>query len=89
MDLASHPETLTCAECGSAIADAGYVPATERNGTYHPLVDAAVCDTCGFNGLGMTGCAPELDDVVDPGPDDTLLYIRLTDSDIEVVSSKE
>lgn len=89
MDLASHPETLTCAECGTAIEDAGYLPATERDGTYHPLVDAAVCDACGFNDIGMTGCAPELDDVVDPGPDDTLLYVRLTDSGIEVVSAKE
>jgi hypothetical protein len=88
MDLASHPETLICAECGSAIEDAGYLPATERDGTYHPLVDAAVCDACGFNDLGMTGCAPELDDVVDPGPDDALLYVRLTDSGIEVVSAK-
>ncbi|WP_255355510.1 MULTISPECIES: hypothetical protein [Haloarcula] len=36
-----------------------------------------------------TGCAPELADVVDPGPDDVLLYVRLTDSGIEVVSAKE
>jgi hypothetical protein len=89
MDLASHPETLTCTECGSIVEDAGYLPATERDGTYHPLVDAAVCDTCGFNDLGMTGCAPELGDVVDPGPDDTLLYVRLTDSGIKLVSAKE
>ena len=32
--------------------------------------------------------APGLDDVGGPGPDDTLLYVRLTDSDIEVVSAK-
>lgn len=88
MDLASHSETLTCAECDTEIEDAGYLPATERDGTYHPLVDAAVCDTCGFNDIGMTGCAPDLGDVVDSGPDDTLLYVRLTDDGIEVVSAK-
>lgn len=88
MDLASHPETLTCTACETVIENAGYLPTTERDGTYHPLVDAAVCDTCGFNDIGMAGCAPELDDVVDPGPDDTLLYVRLTDDGIEVVSAK-
>ncbi|AEM56075.1 hypothetical protein HISP_02330 [Haloarcula hispanica N601] len=67
----------------------GYLLATERDGTYHRLVDAVICGAYGFNDLGMTGCAPELDDVVDPGPDDALLHVRLTDSDLEVVSSKE
>ncbi len=59
------------AECGSTIEDAGYC--RRRAGrNVPPAVDAAVCDACGFNDLGMTGCAPELDDVVDPGPDDAL-----------------
>jgi len=88
MDLASHPETLICAECRTEIEGAGYLPATERDGTYHPLPDAAVCDTCGFNNIGMTGCAPELNDVIDPGLDDALLYVRLSDDDIEVISTK-
>ncbi|QLK24550.1 hypothetical protein HYG81_10475 [Natrinema zhouii] len=88
MELASTP-TLYCSECDAEIADAGYLPATERDGAYEPLADAAVCDACGFNEIGMMGCAPELDDVIDPDPDDVLLYVRVTDDGIDVVSTKE
>ena len=38
----------------------------------------------------MLGCAPELDDLTSPGPDDVLLYVRATDDGgFEVVSVKE
>jgi len=89
MELVSTPETLTCVECGAAIDGAGYLPATEREGGYDPIVDAAVCDACGFNDVGMTGCAPELDDVTDPDRADALLYVRTTDEGLDVVSAKE
>lgn len=89
MELTSTPETLSCSECGERITDAGYLPATESEDGYEPRAEAAVCDACGFNAIGMMGCAPELDDVVDPGPDDVLLYVRRTDDGIEIVSTKE
>jgi len=89
MELLSTPETLTCAECGAAIDGAGYLPASERDGGYDPTADAAGCGTCGFNDLGMTGCAPELDDVVDSEEADALLYVRATDERLDVVSAKE
>lgn len=89
MNLVSRPNTLSCSECGEDLEGAGYLPATDRGGAYEPLVDAAVCDACGFNSIGMMGCAPELDEVLDPGPDDVLLYVRLTDEGVELVSVKE
>lgn len=88
MALVSTPESLYCAACGGEIEGAGYLPATERSDGYEPLADDAVCDACGFNDVGTTGCAPELDDVVDPGPDDGLLYVRVTDGGLEVVSAR-
>lgn len=88
MELVSTP-TLSCSACGDEIEDAGYVPATERDDGYEPVADAAVCDACGFNELGMMGCAPELEDVIDPEPDHVLLYVRVTDEGIDVVSAKE
>lgn len=88
MELGSTPETLSCSECDEEIGDAGYLPATERDGVYDPVPDHAVCDACGFNTVGMMGCAPEVDDVVDPGPDDVLLYVRRTDDGVEVVRTK-
>jgi hypothetical protein len=89
MHLRSTPETLACSACGDDIADAGYLPATEQDDGYEPHADAAVCDACGFNDVGMMGCAPELDDVIDPGPDDVLLYVRRTDDGVDVVRVKE
>lgn len=89
MGLGSISEAPTCAECGEELADAGYLPATERDGDYDPQVDAAVCDACGFNEVGMMGCAPELDEVTDPGPDDVLLYVRTAADGVDVVSVKE
>jgi alkylhydroperoxidase family enzyme len=89
MELGTVPGQLACSACGEAITDAGYLPATEREAGYEPLADDAVCDGCGFNDLGMMGCAPELDDVVEPDSADVLLYVRRTDDALEVVSAKE
>jgi hypothetical protein len=88
MDLVSTPDSLNCSECGEAVTDAGYLPATTRDDGYEPHPKNAVCAACGFNEIGMMGCAPELDDVVDPGPDDALLYVRTTADGIEVISAK-
>ncbi|WP_226006747.1 hypothetical protein [Natrinema salinisoli] len=87
MELVSTP-TLECSACGDQIEDTGYLPATERDDGYEPLADGAVCEACGFSEIGLMGCAPELDDVVDSGPDDILLYVRTTDDGIDVVSTK-
>lgn len=89
MDLSSQPNALSCSACGEEIEEAGYLPATDSNGEYDPLPDAAVCDACGFNDIGMMECAPELDEVTDPGPDDVLLYVRVTDDGIDVLSVKD
>lgn len=89
MELTSIPEALTCAECGGSIDDAGYLPAVERGDAYDPIPEPTVCDACGFNEIGFAGCAPELDDVVDPGPDTVLLHVRITDGGIEVLSAKD
>lgn len=89
MNLTSSPEELVCSECGEPVDDAGYLPAVEREDAYEPMPEAAVCGACGFNQLGYAGCAPELDDVVDPGPDDVLLHVRATDDGIEPLSAKD
>jgi hypothetical protein len=86
MDLASTP--VRCSTCGDPIDDAGYLPATALDDGYDPRPADAVCDACGFNEVGTLGCAPELDDVTDPGPDDVLLYVRATADGIEVVDEK-
>lgn len=88
MELDPTPDSLTCSVCGGAIEDVGYLPATESGGTYEPTPEAAVCGSCGFNELGMAGCAPELDDVVEPGPNDALLFVRPGADGFEVVSAK-
>lgn len=82
------PETLTCSECGEEVDDQGYLPATDDEGVYRPKTDLALCGACGFNEVGFAGCAPDLEEVVDPGPDDALLHVRVTDEGIDVVSSK-
>jgi len=87
-ELQPSPESLTCSLCGTSIDDAGYLPATDRGATYEPIADEAVCGTCGFNEVGMAGCAPAVDDVTDPGPDAVLLYVQRTDDGFEVVSVK-
>ena len=89
MDLLTRPAELACTACGEPITDAGYLPATEREAGYEPQADEAVCDDCGFNDVGMTGCAPELDDVVEPDTADVLLYVRWTDDGPAVVSAKD
>lgn len=89
MDHVSTTHTLSCSECGQEIEETGYLPAIDRDDEYEPLVEAAICDACGFNDIGMMGCAPELDEVIDPGPDDVLLYVRMADDGVEVVSTKD
>jgi hypothetical protein len=85
MRLDPMPTDLTWSVCGVTVDDAGYLPATERDGGYRPTPDDAVCGACGFNEIGMAGCAPELDDVTD---DDVLLYVERTDAAFDVVSVK-
>jgi hypothetical protein len=46
------------------------------------------CSECGDE-VGMTGCAPELDEVADADSADALLYVRVTDEGIDVLSTKE
>ena len=83
------PATTACSVCGEEFTEAGYLPAVERESGYEPRGEAAVCDACGFNEVGMMGCAPELNDVAESGTADVLLYVRRTDGDLEVVSGKE
>ena len=89
MNLVSAPESLGCSTCGEQITDEGYVPATEREAGYEPRGEDAVCDACGFNEVGMMGCAPELDDVDESGTADVLPYVRRTDDGLAVVSGKK
>lgn len=88
MRLDPTPPSLACSVCGATVDDAGYLPATEGDAGYRPLPDDAVCGTCGFNEVGMSGCAPELDDVADPGDGDVLLYVQRTADGFDVVSVK-
>lgn len=88
MRLDPMPTALACSVCGADVDDVGYLPATERDGGYRPLTDDAVCGACGFNEIGMAGCAPEPDDVTDPG-DDVLLYVQRVENGFDVVSVKE
>ncbi|WP_248896621.1 hypothetical protein [Haloplanus halobius] len=83
------PDALTCSHCGEPITDSGYLPATDASGTYQPIPEAAVCGACGFNELGMTGCAPEPTDVFDSDTADVLLYVTVSDEGVERVSVKE
>lgn len=87
--LTSTPADLTCAACDDPISGAAYLPATETDEGYDPLPGAAVCDDCGYNAVGMQGCAPELAEVTDPGPDDVLLFVRRTDGGLEIVTVKD
>lgn len=89
MEADSPPESLHCAECGEAVEDTGYVPARGNGGTDDLLSEDAVCGDCGFNAIGMSGCAPELDDLGASDEADVLLYVRRTDEGFDVVSTKE
>ena len=89
MEFASTPAIPECSVCGEEFTEAGYLPAVERESGYEPRGEAAVCDACGFNEVGMMGCAPELHDVAESGAADVLLYVRRTDGGLEVVSVKE
>ncbi|MFB6300769.1 MAG: hypothetical protein ABEH65_10955 [Halobacteriales archaeon] len=89
MGFTPSPNSLECTVCDEPIEQTGYLPATERDEGYEPMPDDAVCDACGFNSIGMMGCAPELGDVIDPAADDVLLYIDTTGDGIEVISEKE
>lgn len=88
MQLEPAPESLTCSACGEEVAEVGYLPAIETDGPYEPIVEAAVCGACGFNEIGMMGCAPELGEVVERGSADVLLFVRPSAGGIEVVSAK-
>jgi hypothetical protein len=81
------PASLVCAVCGDDVVDAGYLPAAEDAGVYRPHTDDAVCGTCGFNEVGMMGCAPELDEVTESDAD-SLLYVERTAGGFDVVSVK-
>jgi hypothetical protein len=87
MELRSTP-TLRCSACGTEIEGAGYLPALERDDGYEPLADAAVCGACGYNEVGMMGCAPELGDLIDPDAADALLFVRVAADGVDVVSAK-
>lgn len=89
MDFVSAPSSLECSECGMEIEDAGYVPATERDDGYEPTLEEAICDTCGFNEIGMMGCAPPLDEVTQAGSNDVLLYVNATEEGIDVISARD
>ena len=89
MEFTSTPATTACSVCSEEVADTGYLPAVERESGYEPRGEDAVCDACGFNKVGMMGCAPELDDVDGTGAADVLLYVRRTNGGLEVVSVKE
>lgn len=89
MELVTSPTTLDCSECGSEIEDAGYLPATEREDGYEPTPEDAICDACGFNEVGMMGCAPTLDEVTKEGSNDVLLYVNAADGGFDVISVKE
>ncbi|WP_299331512.1 hypothetical protein [Haloplanus sp.] len=82
------PDTLRCSACGDPITGAGYLPAAALDDGYDPHPADAVCDACGFNDVGMMGCAPELNDVTGPGPADVLLYVRTTADGVEIVDKK-
>lgn len=88
MELDPALDSLDCSACGDEIDDVGYLPAIEREDVYEPKSESAVCGTCGFNEIGMMGCAPELDEITEPGPDDVLLFVRHTAGGFEVVSVK-
>jgi hypothetical protein len=81
--------SLNCSVCSQEITDVGYLPATVDENEYEPHPQNAVCDVCGFNKIGMEGCAPELTDIVDNKPQKSLLYIRIEDDEISVISEKE
>lgn len=51
------PAEVDCASCGDAV-EAGYVPVSGER----PVTEAAVCRECGWNEVGMMGCAPTLSD---------------------------
>lgn len=85
IDIVLDAETIECAACGTQI-ERGYAPATTSE-TGHVIRDTeAVCDVCGFNDIGFTGCAPELSDFTGDGDvlvsfafDEGLSDARITD----------
>lgn len=84
-DIVLDDEPLECAACGSEI-ERGYAPATTTETGHVIRGTTAVCDVCGFNDIGFTGCAPELGDFTGDGDvlvsfaiDDGLSEARITD----------
>ncbi|WP_048075468.1 hypothetical protein [Haloquadratum walsbyi] len=92
MNMRSASRPLNCSMCDEEITDVGYVPAKVIEDEYKPHTQDAVCGTCGFNQIGMMGCAPGLSDITDVDPDDepeqTLLHIRMKDDNIIVTNHK-
>ena len=76
MTLVSEPGTLDCAVRGDGI-DSGCPPVVGTDDGDEPLADATVRDACGFTAVGVSGCAPELDDVTDSSAADAFLRVRL------------
>jgi len=60
-DLPAIDGPLDCVRCGDAI-DRGYVTAGATADGYAMDEAGAVCDVCGWNEVGATGCAPTLAD---------------------------
>lgn len=60
-DLPGDLPDLACARCGDDI-ERGYVTATGTDGEYAFATADAVCDACGWQDVGATGCAPTLGD---------------------------
>jgi hypothetical protein len=99
MQLRSTSQPLNCSVCNDEITDIGYLAATVSKDEYKPNPQDAVCNACGFNQIGMMGCAPELADVTDfdsdsdsgsdQTPEQTLLHVRMTDNGISVISDKQ
>lgn len=88
MDIDTISAPLVCAVCEEELDETGYVPAIEGGEAAEPLLEDAVCGACGFSEVGMTGCAPALDEVDESGTGDVLLFVRRTDAGFEVVSTK-
>lgn len=88
MALTSTPEQLHCVADGQTIEATGYLPARTTDDGYVPVAERAVCGACGFNEVGMTGCAPTLEDLAAPDEADVLLHVKVTADGLAVISTK-
>lgn len=88
MELSRISAPLQCVECRNQIDDDGYIPAVERDDEYELETEAALCASCGFGEVGMLGCAPTLDDLETNPENDVLLYVKMTDGEPELISTR-